>query len=322
MSNHEPQAKRQTPAQPLVSRASLQWETAGTRAVGAPVPAASVRARLAGQKAKARLDPRCPALIRAGSGGVFAGVLVTVAVLLVGGPRDPLAVFTAAVVTVVVVTVVLAAWHFRARWGYDAMGWELRGQARLEERVAASLAPLDTAGWVLLHDRLIAAHRVAHLLVGPPGVILIYPYTVGRHAIACCQLRRARALIHSMLAWVLAVPLVLVRVRPLPHLSAATPNLQVSPREAEQVTACWARDELTARLRGRPTLDSWTVVVYAYYAVDHRPGDRAFTRSQRVGFGDLGVGLRTVLHAGLPAGLNRTAIAFLATEVDETCPPA
>ncbi len=161
-----------------------------------------------------------------------------------------------------------------------------------------------------------------HLLIGPAGVVLIYPYTLGRHAIARYRARRGRALAYSLLVWVLAVPLSMLRVRPLPHLTATTTAVNVSPHEVEQTAACWARDELAARLHQRPTLDGWTTLTYAYYAVDHRPADRHFTRTQRVGYGDTGPLLRTVLTTGIPGDLNRTAIAFLATEVDDTCPPA
>jgi len=64
------------------------------------------------------------------------------------------------------------------------------------------------------------------------------------------------------------------------------------------------------------------VIVYAYYAVGNRPPDRSFTTGNRLGYGDTGTVLRATLDTGLPAGLNRAAIAFLATEVDDTCPPA
>jgi len=69
-------------------------------------------------------------------------------------------------------------------------------------------------------------------------------------------------------------------------------------------------------------LDAWTVLVYAQYAVLRRPPDRRVTTLHRIGVYDAGTVQRTVLETGLPAGLNRSAIAHLAAEVDDTCPPA
>ncbi len=320
MSENEPHTTPAPAAPPRVSRASLQWDTTDTRAPGAPAPAASVRARLAGQQAKARQHPWQPRLWRAELTGALTGAAAGTLTGLVGVTLWSALIVGLAVA--VVVTAMTCGWLMADRYGYDSVGRELRQHVRLEERVAASLEPLETAGWVVLHDRLIAAHRVPHLLIGPPGVILIYPYTLGKHAIARYQARRARALAHSMIAWVLAVPLAMLRIRPLPHLNTATTAVNVSPHEEEQTTLCWARSELANRLHQRPTLDGWTTLVYAYYAVDHRPADRQFTRTQRVGYGDTGPVLRTMITSGLPGGLNRTAIAYLTTEVDDTCPPA
>jgi len=56
------------------------------------------------------------------------------------------------------------------------------------------------------------------------------------------------------------------------------------------------------------------VIVYAYYAVGNRAPDRSFTAGNRLGHGDTGTVLRATLDTGLPAGLHRAAIAFLATE--------
>lgn len=320
MSDNEPQTTPPAAARREVSRASLHWDTAAPRMPGSPAPAASVRSRLEGQRAKARQHPWQPKCWRAGGAGVLAGVVAGVITVLAGGA--PWWTLGCGLAVAVMGTAVAVVWSVRDRFGYDSVGRELREQVRLEERVAASLEPLETAGWVLFHDRLVAAHRVPHLLIGPAGVVLIYPYTLGRHAIARYRARRGRALAYSLLVWVLAVPLSMLRVRPLPHLTATTTAVNVSPHEVEQTAACWARDELAARLHQRPTLDGWTTLTYAYYAVDHRPADRHFTRTQRVGYGDTGPLLRTVLTTGIPGDLNRTAIAFLATEVDDTCPPA
>jgi len=88
--------------------------------------------------------------------------------------------------------------------------------------------------------------------------VLIYPYAAGRNARLRYQLRRARVLAHSLLAWALALPLVVLRVHPLPHLSAATPITQIQPSAPSQDTAAWARHELATRLGHRPALDAWS----------------------------------------------------------------
>jgi len=191
MGENEPHTTPQAAAQREVSRASMHWDTTATRMPGSPAPAASVRARLDGQRAKARQHPWRPKLWRAGGAGILAGVAA--GVLTVLGEGGPWWALGYGLAVTVMVTASAGLWSVRDRFGYDTVGRELREQVRLEERVAASLEPLETAGWVLLHDRLIAAHRVPHLLIGPAGVVLIYPYTLGRHAIARYRARRARA---------------------------------------------------------------------------------------------------------------------------------
>jgi len=186
------------------------------------------------------------------------------------------------------------------RLGHDPAARDLRCQARQETRVAAGLEALESAGWVVLHDRLVAAHRVPHILIGPPGVVLIYPYTAGAHARLRYQLRRARVLTHSLLAWALALPLVVLRVRPLPHLSATTPITQIQPSAPSQDTAAWARHELATRLGHRPALDAWSVIIYAYYAVLDRPPDLSFTAGNCLGYGDTGTGTGPPSTPGFP----------------------
>jgi len=53
----------------------------------------------------------------------------------------------------------------------------LATQARNERRVAVELDGLAMSGWVLLHDRVLPGgeHRVAHVVVGPPGVFIVAP---------------------------------------------------------------------------------------------------------------------------------------------------
>ena len=311
MSNEEQQETQQPPLR-LVSRANLEWETTGTP-TAPPGPGASLRARIAGETARARSRPLRPTLLRALGCGVAAGIIAAVLWALLTS-ANPLQILAAAGIAAAVGFILTLHPQVTGRLGYEPAARDLHRQARQETRVAAGLEALESAGWVLLHDRLVAAHRVPHILIGPPGVVLIYPYTAGAHARLRYQLRRARVLAHSLLAWVLALPLVILRVHPLPHLSAATPVTQIQPSAPSQDTAAWARHELATRLGHRPALDAWSVIVYAYYAVGNRAPDRSFTAGNRLGHGDTGTVLRATLDTGLPAGLHRAAIAFLATE--------
>jgi len=110
-------------------------------------------------------------------------------------------------------------------------------QVHHEKRVARSLAPLESAGWTVLHDRTVAAHRVPHVLVGPPGVVLVYDYLAG--SLWRYRARRLGALTHSVVALLLAVPLVALHRRGLPRLSAATTVKKVTPgSDAVRTAGC------------------------------------------------------------------------------------
>ena len=197
---------------------------------------------------------------------------------------------------------------------------DLRHQVRRERRVAACLAPLESAGWTVLHDRLVAAHRVPHVLVGPAGVVLVYDYLAGswwRY-----QGRRMVALLRSAVVLVLAMPLVMLRSRALPGLSTATTIRYLTPGPDALRTAVWARTELAGRLGRRPELDGWTVTVSSLYVLLSRPNDRTTDSGTGVGFTDVGARTRTYLETALPSGLSRDAAAFLAVVLDDACPPA
>ncbi len=216
MSNEEQQETQQPPLR-LVSRANLEWEATGTRTPTAPPgPGASLRARIAGETARARSRPLRPTVLRALGCGVAAGIIAAVLWALLASPTPLSVVLTAAGIAAVVGFILTLHPQVTGRLAYDPSARDLRRQARQETRVAAGLEALESAGWVLLHDRLVAAHRVPHILIGPPGVVLVYPYTAGAHARLRYQLRRVRVLAHSLLAWVLVLPLVVLRVRPLP----------------------------------------------------------------------------------------------------------
>ncbi len=168
MSNEEQQETQQPPLR-LVSRANLEWEATGTRTSTAPPgPGASLRARIAGETARARSRPLRPTVLRALVYGVAAGIIAAVLWALLASP-NPLQILTAAGIAAVVGFILTLHAQVTGRLGYDPSARDLRRQARQETRVAAGLEALESAGWVVLHDRLVAAHRVPHILIGPPG---------------------------------------------------------------------------------------------------------------------------------------------------------
>jgi len=300
VSGEEQQTEQQHEPPPRpVARASMHWDVpdSSPSPTSAPVAAASVLARLSGEKSRARLQSLRLSVTRAGSIGVTAAIAAAVFY-----PFAP-SLTTFLLVIAIAFLVGSAAsmlWLTRARYGYSAAARELRRRAHQEQRVATALEPLESAGWVLLHDRLVAAHRVPHVLVGPPGVVLIYPYSPSAHPRLRYQLRRARALTHSLLEWVISLPAAVVLRRRLPHLSATTAPGNVEPAPAAQDTAAWARDELFDRLQTHPDLDSWTVTVYAYYAGLDRPPDRTVLTSHGLGYHDTGTAMCLALETPSP----------------------
>lgn len=310
--NEQTEAPRPVP----VSRASMVWDNHDLCDRTGPVPpAASVQARIDLERnrtsLRARLQVRTT-LALAGA-GLLAG--------LVAGPAHTSGLLGAGVVGLVLGVGVAGGWAWVTG---GPVVRELRAQVRRETRVARSLAPLESAGWTVLHDRVVAAHRVPHIVVGPPGVVLVYDYLAGvrwRY-----QGRRVGAVAHSVLALVLAVPLVMVHRRGLPRLSGATPTTLLTPGGDAIRTAVWARGELAGRLAHRPELDGWTVAVTSFYVMLNRPPDRVPETGAGVGVGvgvaDMGQPMRTRMETALPAGLTHQAAAFLAVVVDDTCPPA
>ncbi len=296
-----------------VTRASMVWDLVAHERPGQVPPATSVRCRADIERARttgvARLEPKPTLMVS------VIGVLVGV---LVGLPSGSPGVLIGAAVAGAVLG---AASSWTRSWltGGPVVR-ELRRQARRETKVARSLAPLESAGWTILHDRLVAAHRVPHLLVGPVGVVLVYDFVAGswwRY-----QGRRSAALLHSVAALILAVPLVMLHRRGLPQLSGATPVTLVTPGADAIGTAVWARGELATHLGHRPELDGWAVTVTSFYVLLNRPPDRLPEAGAGVGVADIGHRMRTRMETALPAGLTRDAAVFLAAVVDEACPPA
>ncbi len=157
-----------TPRQVPVSRASMVWDHVTPHERTGPVPpAASVRARIDVERARtsirARLQVRTTLVLA--TAGIVAGLAA--GATTASTPR----LLAAAVAGLALVVGVAGAWMGLTG---GPIVRQLRRQVRRETRVAKSLAPLETAGWTVLHDRLGAAHRVPHILIGPAGVVLAY----------------------------------------------------------------------------------------------------------------------------------------------------
>lgn len=289
----------------------LAWDDLAPDERTGPVRvAASVRARIDVEQARtsfrARLQVRHTLIVA--TVGMCAGLAATGTTGRTGGW------IAGAVAGLVLGTAVAGVWS--GLTGGPVIR-QLRRQVRWETQVAHSLTPLESAGWTILHDRLVAAHRVPHILIGPPGVVLVYDYPAGSRWLY--QGRRAAALMHSALALVLTVQLMMVHRRGLPPLSATTPTTLISPGDVALRTTVWARSELATRLAQRPELHGWTVAVTSFYVLLNRPPDRAPTTGAGVGVADLGQPMRNHMETALPAGLTHDAAALLAVIVDDTC---
>ncbi len=300
------------PGPTIAARASMAWDViAADGPRQNPRPAQSLQVRITRElDRRGGARPMVRTLVPAGVAVIIALLVIAV----VGGA--PYAVVGAASAGIV------AGALMRYRWAWVTGGpvvrrW--RRQVRHEQRIARSLAPLESAGWTVLHDRTVAAHRVPHVLVGPPGVVLVYDYLVG--SLWRYRARRFGALAHSVLALLLAVPLVALHRRGLPRLTAATAVKRVTPGADAVRTAAWARSELAVRLGQRPDLDGWTVTVSSFYVLLDRPGDRVPEMGSGVGAEDVGHRMLTHMETALPAGLSRDSAVFLADVVDDVCTP-
>ena len=150
--NNDPQAKQQPR---LVSRASPEWEATGTRASTAPPgPGASLRARIAGEIARARSRPLRPAVLRAltCSPAAIPGFLSRLVTQIAGSYPKRVVIGVRRVSMQPTTAPALAAARTHGGFG------EASAQ-RIAARTAAAGA-LESAGWALLHDRLVADHVV------------------------------------------------------------------------------------------------------------------------------------------------------------------
>jgi len=186
----------------------------------------------------------------------------------------------------------------RALFGLDAPTRELRRRACAEVRTVRALDPLESAGWVLLHDRLVSHEPVPHVLVGPPGVVVLHPHSFGRFAPLRAAARRVLRLSQ----------------RPVPSI--------VEPAELGDPVALRTRDNLLGVLTHETDLVCSLVVVRAVTPVLDLPADRALFSGTPVEHQVVGPGLRRTLKTELPGGLSRTTVAYHASITDHACPPA
>ena len=292
----QPNAPRQAPTvRRTAPKAAPQFATTPRLSGPAPEPAASLRRRIDGRRAAATAPSRARVAGVAGL-ALGAGALSTVAAAKAGASP------TTATLTVLVVTLVVlgvgVAGLCRVRWGLDAPTRELRSRASAEVRTARALEPLESAGWVAFHDRLVAHERVPHILLGPPGAVVLHPHSFGGLSPWRARARRVLRLGR----------------RPAPGVVAAA--------ELGDAVALRTRDTLLHVLTSQPELDGWFLVVYAMVPVLDRPTDQVVSAPTLVEHPPVGPVLRRVLETELPAGLTRTAVAYLASIVDHSCPPA
>jgi len=295
------------PGSVVVSRASMAWDDVAPRgSASAPLPGASLRAEMAAERARRR---RLCVGHRPVAIALASGLVLGIVGWGVGWDLSP----TAGVIVGAAAALLSVVGR---RMTVGTVVRQLRRQLRDEIRVARSLAPLESAGWTVLHDRLVAAHRVPHILVGPPGVVLVYDHAVvgpWTHRVG-----RVLAVVRGVLRLLLAAPLTMLPARGRRPVPAAS----VGPGRDVIDTATWASAELAALLRYRPDLDGWTVTASPSFVVLRRRWDRPLEHRSGVDSTDLGTRTRVHLQCGRPAGLSRTSVQFLASVVDDVCRPA
>jgi hypothetical protein len=283
---HPNPAERAAPSRGAVPQAAPPFAGTPRTAGPAPAPAASLRRRLDGRGA---VIATATAAV-----GVSAGVDLLV-VTAGGSPTTAVLVMGAGIVGGLTGGV---GWLFRTRWGLDAPSRELRRRISAETRTAAAVEPLESAGWVALHDRLVAHERVPHILLGPPGALVLHPYSFGRLAPTLARVHRV----------------VRLGRRPAPR--------PVLPDELGDPTALRTRDNLVTVMAGEPDLDGWYHLARAVVPILDQPADTGLPEPTPVVHLPVGKVLRQALETELPAGISRTAVAYLASIIDHACPPA
>jgi hypothetical protein len=292
---HPNPADRAAPSRGAVPQAAPPFAGTPRTAGPAPAPAASLRRRLDGRRAGAPRPARgAVAAVAGATVGVSAGV--DLLVVTVGGSPTVAALVMATFVVLGLVAGV--GWLFRTRWGLDAPSRELRRRISAETRTAAAVEPLESAGWVALHDRLVAHELLPHILLGPPGALVLHPYGFGRLAPTLARVHRVARLGR----------------RPAPR--------PVLPDELGDPTALRTRDNLVTVMTGEPDLDGWYHLARAVVPILDQPADRVVAEPTPVVHLPAGKVLRQALETELPAGISRTAVAYLASIVDHACPPA
>ena len=245
------------------------------RVGGAPAPAASL---LREAQRRRDLNPHAP---RRRQVLVYA-VASTLLLVLSAVARNPTPVSAAVAAVAALVSAGLAT---RCWWTTAHTPNEVSDQIRAEQQLAAHLALLEPAGWTVLHDRVIPGgeHRVAHLLVGPAGVLVVStPPGDGTLAL------RGREL------WTGDIPL--------------TPWI---------ATKWWEAQEIATALSSTLGRD-WRVVVTPWVLAGFIPA--GLTSWGNVAIRSR-ASFNTVVGS-LASPWSRTQAAYVAGVVDELCPPA
>ena len=183
-------------------------------------------------------------------------------------------------------TAVLARSVMR-EWRADSTVRDLVREAAMEERLGAVLDRLSPYGWTVLHDRLLCGtgHRLAHVAVGPAGVVLVRPFHITGQVVV------------------------------------ESGSLMVGglPYDAWTDTRVWESAQLA--YGAAAMLPEGWLVVATQHAVGMGADLPAGLRSwNRVGLYSVAQINHALLSA--PRTLHREAAAYLAAVVDELCPPA
>lgn len=254
------------------------------------------RLRLAGQ-------PRwiAPRVLYAGGGtAVLLGLVLIVSAGITGAVLGSLAMLAA------VTSILIGVRMHVARTGTEA---RLRQRAWTERRVAAELGTLAADGWVMLHDRLLPGthHRLAHVAVGPAGVVVVTPMPVGLlqivgHEVEGDDYRQLYAGSLHLDTWLNARRWEVAQLEPaiaqsMQDIVWSGPTVPI----AVHVPPRGWREWVWPRRAGADVPD----MPFEWRGVELRP-----------------LSAVVAMLSGLPSPLSRTEVASVASVVEQLCPPA
>lgn len=168
----------------------------------------------------------------------------------------------------------------------DPRAVRLRDRAQAAQRTAKALAPLSAQGWVVLHDRVVAGTSTGldHVLVGPPGVVVVQDRPTAQVAINT-----------GGQVWADGVPL----APECEHVRWATVSLLLP-----KITACLGQ--------------GWTVYAWPVIALHTRPWEPFLGAPASL----LTPGQLTWAIGTWASSLAPMHVTDLAMVVEDQCPPA